>query len=269
VVARGKAGLQAMLLLGCLCLLYGPVLVGLGHMWWEHDRLDGFLIPLISLYMIWQKREELRNVQVKPATSWGLSLATLAGFLLVVGDLGSIAILQEISLITMIVGLVLLLLGKAFLKTFSLPIAYLCFAFSIIGELFGPLHRPFQLLTAKMAVTFLQMLGFPALAGQHYIVLPGMTLEVVKGCSGVTYLVSIIAIGLPLAYLTLRTWWSRVTLILSAVVIGIIANWARVVLIAIWAYLGGDNLHGPFHIFQGMFVAWAGYVMLFAGAWGL
>ena len=264
-----NVSLQIGILVAGFLLLYAPVFAGMASKWWGHNRLEGFVIPLISLYLVWLKREELGRLQLKPATSWGLLIVLFAGILLMLGEAGSIAILGEFSLVAMIVGLVLLLLGGAFLKILSLPIAFLFFMLSIARDVFTPLHWPLQLLTAKMGVEILQGLGFAALLERQYIVLPSITLEVAQVCSGANHLISIVAIGFAVAYLTLKTWWSRATLILSAVAIAVVSNWARVVLIGIWVYLEGEMLHGPFHILQGMFVVWVGFGFLFVGAWGL
>ena len=49
-----------------------------------------------------------------------------------------------------------------------------------------------------------------------FITLPTLTLEVARACSGVNYLVAVLALGLPLSYLYLRSPWRRVVLIVSA-----------------------------------------------------
>lgn len=250
-------------------LVYAQVLYDLAVIWWtREDYAHGFLIVPISLYLVWVKRETLRNLPVHPMPISGLAVVLLSGLLLLFGEAGEIITLGGISLIGMVIGLVFLLFGGAYLWVLSLPILYLFFMIPILDEVLFPLQWPFQLTTAKMGVVMLQKLGFSVLLERNYIVLPNITLEVAKVCSGVAYLVSIIAIGLPLAYLFLSAWWSRGILLFSAVTIGIVANWLRVLLIGISAYWGGE-IHGPYHIFQGMFVAWMGFGALFTGAWGL
>jgi EpsI family protein len=93
--------------------------------------------------------------------------------------------------------------------------------------------------------------------------------EVAPGCSGLNYLVSILALGIPLASVALHGWWSRLILITSGVVIAIVGNWARVALIGIHNYLWGGGLYGPLHLFQAMAVDWVGFVGLIAGTWVL
>jgi EpsI family protein len=192
-----------------------------------------------------------------------------AGLLLIVGNLGGVALLQELSLIIMIAGLVALLLGGAHLKALALPIAYLLFMVKLFGEGGDSFHWPFQLLAADIGVWLLHLFGYSAHQDGIYIHLPRITLEVASACSGVRFLVSIIAIGIPLAYLTQRDWLRRVGLVAFAVVIAILANGLRVALIGVWTYGGDVNIHGPFHILYGTLVSWVGFIALFAGAWFL
>jgi EpsI family protein len=98
------------------------------------------------------------------------------------------------------------------------------------------------------------------------ITLPNIQIEVARACSGVNYLVAVVALGLPLAYLHLQGIWRRVALLVSAVVVAALSNGLRVALIGCLAYLEvGSPLHGPFHMLHGLFVAGIGYVALFAG----
>jgi EpsI family protein len=262
-------GIQIGLMCLLIILLYAPIMRELAKMWWGHDRLDGFLIPFITLYIVWVRRNELLRLPVRPVASLGTPIILLAGLSLVAGQYGGVALLGAASLIPMLVGLILLLFGAAHLKRLVLPIGYLFFMLPFLDDIVAPLHWPFQLLTAKQGAAIFQFLGFPPLVEGQLIVLPTITLEVAKVCSGVNYLLPILTIGLPLAYLSLRTWWSGLTLVLGALAIGIISNWVRVLLIGMWAYYGGQVLHGPFHFLQGKFVAWVGYTFLFLGAWAL
>jgi EpsI family protein len=248
---------------------YSRVFYYLINIWaTRNDYAHGFLILPISFYLVWVKRETLRNLPFSPMPIPGLAIVFLSGMLLLIGEAGEIITLGGISFIGMLFGLVLLLFGVAYLRVLCLPIFYLLFMIPILDEVLTPLQWPFQLTTAKMAVAMLQKLGFSALVEKNYIVLPNIILEVATVCSGVAYLVSIVAIGLPLGYLFLSAWWSRGILLLFAITIGILSNWLRVFLIGISAYWGGE-VHGPYHIFQGMFVAWMGFGALFTGVWGL
>ncbi len=258
------------LLIGILLLLYARVLRDLADLWWTRDDyLHGFLILPLSLFLVWTRRAVLRRLAPQPAVPLGLAVMLSAAILLLLGDAGGIVTLTGLSLIAMIAGVVLLLFGAAVLRAVAFPIAYLAFMVPLLDVVLEPARWPSQLLTARMAVESLQLLGFAALLDRQYIVLPWVTLEVAAVCSGVNYLVSVAAVGLPLAWLTLRKWSSWAALIGGGLIISVVANWVRVVLIAVLSSAGAPVLHGPFHLLQGMFVAWVGYAALFAVNSGL
>jgi EpsI family protein len=250
--------------------LYRQVLVALTSTWWVHDALSyGFLVLPISLFVAWTKRQQLAQLPVKPAHGLGVLVTGMAAALLMVSEAGAILLLAEISLIVMLWGLVLALLGTRFLKALWFPLGYLCFLFPILGEVVLAWNWEFQLLTARMGVLILQSLSIPAHLDRNYIILPRLILKVASSCSGAHYLISILALAIPLAYLTLRRIGNQMTLVLFSLVIGIVANWIRVVFIGLWAYAGGEVVHGPFHMFQAISVAWVGYAGLLFCAWGL
>ena len=267
---NNKLALQIALLIAVLLALYAPVIGNLAATWWSRpDYSHGFLILPVSLYLVWGKRVDLARYPLRPSFGWGLPILLGSGLLLLVGETGGLVSLSSISLIGTIAGILLVLTGKPIVRALAFPLAYLFLMMPVLDEVIAPLHWPFQLLTAQMAVKFLQLLGLPVVVEAELILLPNITLEVARVCSGVSSLLSIIAIGLPLASIALTTRRSRVLLIVSAVGIGVAANWIRVALAGSWAYFGGEVLHGPFHIFQGMFVAWVAIAALLLGAWGL
>ena len=83
-------------------------------------------------------------------------------------------------------------------------------------------------------------------------------------------LISILAVGVALASIVLKGWKRRVLLVGGAVIVSILTNSLRVAVIGALAYyrLSGD-LHGPYHILQGLVVAQVGFVALFFGTWVL
>jgi exosortase len=252
-----------------LVLLCAPILGDLWNLWWNRYGFShGFLVPLVSLYLVWLRWPALRQIPVEPAFVPGLLWLVVATVLLLASEIAGILTTGSLALILVLAGLVLLLCGYAYLKALAFPLAYLVFMTPVLDGLTEPLVWPFQLLTANMSVAILQALGIPVLLeNSTSIILPTVTLEVVRECSGAGLLIAVLAIGLPLASLTLQAWWSRITLVLSSVVIAIVANWVRVAVMGIYAQAGGKDLHGPYHILQGLFVDWVAFVFLFVGAW--
>lgn len=223
----------------------------------------GVLVPFISAYFAWSMRERLISAPVSPSIAAGMITLSASSLLLVAGHVSSITIVQQASVLLAVPSLILLLFGWRQLKELALPVAYLVFMVPVLDFFVNRIQWPFQLLSAKVAVFVLKLSGVPVFLNRQYIELPNITLEVAKACSGVQYLVAIIALAVPLAYINLRGRM-RLILLLLAVVIGIATNWLRVIFIAVWSLNGGEVLHGPMHIFQGLFVAIFGFIVLFA-----
>ncbi|MEK7703136.1 MAG: exosortase W [Nitrospirota bacterium] len=256
------------LFLSIFAICYYPVLSRMAMGWWEVAAYShGFLIIPISLYLIWNDREKLSRVPIRPALFWGSVIISFAAGILIIGTAGLINTLKYISLIVMIPGLVLLLLGGKYLQAISLPLCYLIFMlpfFDFIGE---GVYLPLQIFSAKLGTELLHLFGYAAYLDGLYIHLPKVTLEIAEECAGIRYLVSILAVGIPLAYLSLSRGLQRVGLVVSAIIIAILANGLRVMLVGAISYSGDlSYTHGPFHIFQGMFIAWIGFIVLFVGA---
>jgi len=254
-----------------LVLVCAPAFGDLVNLWWNRYGFShGFLVPLVSLYIAWLQKPVLRHVPIAPVLEAGWVWLVVATLLLLASQVGGIITTAGMALILVLAGLVLLLCGYGYLKTLAFPLAYLIFMTPAVDLLTEPLEWPFQLLTARMSAAMLHTVGIPILLQNSiYIVLPTVTLEVARECSGAGMLVAVLAIGLPLAYLTLQAWWSRITLVASAVVVAIVANWLRVALIGVLAQLGAKELHGPYHILQGLFVDWVAIAFLFVEAWFL
>jgi EpsI family protein len=232
------------------------------------DYSHGFLIPFISLYFVWHKRNELKQIPVEPNVIAGFIVMIFGSLMLLTGHIGSVIMVQQISVLIVVPGIVLTLLGTNYLKALILPLSYLIFMIPPILDLFiGNIHWPFQLFSATVAEKLLNILNIPVFREVNFLQLPNITLEVANICSGVRYLISIVAISIPLAYFTQRKNSLRLLLIVSAIIIGILINPLRIALIGMWTYYTGQDVHGPSHIFQGFFVSQVGFVILFILAW--
>jgi hypothetical protein len=106
---------QLVLLVGLFFAVFSPTLASLARSWWSHEQLHGFLVP-ISLYLVWVRRDELRSLPATPATGPSLPVILLGGILFVLGQVGSVITLNQISLPVVIVGLAILLGGTAQLR---------------------------------------------------------------------------------------------------------------------------------------------------------
>lgn len=246
-------------------LLYYDVLRRLILQWINDPNFShGFFVPLFSGYLVWRRRQRLAELELRP--SWtGLAVMAAALALLVVGVLGAELFLSRTSLLFLLAGLVILLLGWNWLQAMAFPAAFLFLMIPIPAILFNQIAFPLQLLAARMATAMLSLLGVPVLREGNVIQLASMSLEVVEACSGIRSLVSLLTLALIYGYLLEKSWIRRTLLALASVPIAVMANAVRVMGTGILGqYWDPDKAKGFFHEFSGWVIFILSLGMLFA-----
>lgn len=246
-------GWQGLLLVGVLVALYAPVLRILVDQWYhDPDYSHGFLVPLLSAYLIWQRRDKLSLVARRPSM-WGVFVVVMSIGLLFLGSLGAELFLARISLLGTICGLIVYFCGLAVLRAMAFPIAFLLFAIPIPVIIYNEIVFPLQFVASRFATRSLEILNlFPIMREGNVLIIPGMTLEVVEACSGIRSLMSLLALAAGYGYLVERSTAVRWFLIVAMVPLAIISNGTRVMITAIMAnYIGPQAAEGFMHEFSG------------------
>ena len=264
VDVRSGATLSVVLTLSITALLaalYYKILYSLGTQWYaDPDYSHGFLVPLLSGYFVWERRERLRSLPVAPSP-WGIILLGGGLLMLLIGSAGAELYMQRTSIIVVIAGLVLLMLGREFLRVLLFPIAFLFFMVPLPAIIVNAVAFPLQLFAAKTATFCLYNFGIPVLREGNVIVLAGTTLEVAEACSGIRSLQALLALGTVYAYFTQHVMWKRWTLVLLSIQIAIAANAFRVTGTGVLThYWGVEAAQGFYHTFEG----WLIFVVAFA-----
>ena len=254
----------SVLIAGLLIFLYQEVLWGLGSDWNnDPDYSHGFLVPFLSVYFIWERWKVLTDETPSPSI-WGIGLLSFGLFSLVVGLIGAELYVQRMSLIVVLSGLVLLILGWKYLWLLSLPIGFLIFMIPLPTIVVNTIAFPLQLFAAQTATFCLFSLGIPVLREGNLIILASTTLEVAEACSGLRSLLSLLALGTVFGYFSQNAIWKRWMLIILSVPIAIIANAFRVSGTGILAhYFGAEAAEGFYHTFEGWLVFVVAFVLLF------
>ncbi len=238
--------------LAALLAVYAPVIAGMAAEWATFPSLShGFVVPLVSAYLIWRRRELIRAEPLGSARA-GLAVLTVALGLLVVGLVTGESFVSRLSLPLALLGLMLYLTGSRVTGHVWPAIAYLLF---MIPSPYLPLREitlHSRLLEAGVTARTLQWLGVPVTQQGVMLHLPSMTLEVADGCSAVRAIPALVALGVAYAHLHL------------------VANLVRLVLTILAAYyIGAVTLTSPFHRFAGTVVFMAAVVLLAALGWVL
>jgi exosortase D (VPLPA-CTERM-specific) len=250
------------LLLG---MLYHTILYNMSAQWYvDPDYSHGFLVPFIAVYFAWERRVQLLALPAHPSRA-GIGLLGIGLAMFIIGSIGAELYLQRTSLIVVIAGLVLLILGRDALRTLAFPIAFLFFMIPLPAIVMNAIAFPLQMFAAKTAAFCLYNFGIPVLREGNVIMLAGTTLEVADACSGIRSLQALLALGTVYAYFTQSALWKRWTLVVLAVPIAIAANAFRVSGTGVLAhYWGAEAAVGFYHTFEGWLVFVMAFILLFA-----
>jgi len=244
--------------------LYRDVLTKLVYDWGHDDNYShGFLIVPIALYLVWERRDRLMTASRQPSL---VGLVVLIGSLLtlVAGILGAELFLSRVSMIGLVAGTVLFVLGWAHFRILFFPIAFLLLMVPIPAIIFNQIAFPLQLLASRFGESTLNVLDIPVLREGNVIILANTTLEVAEACSGIRSLVSLLTLGIVYSYFTDQRGWVRVFVSLSTIPTAIISNGIRVAGIGICAhYFGGEVAPGFVHTFSGWALFVVAFVILF------
>src|SRR5262252_9011102 len=107
-----SAALILLLFPAVLCALYWGILRDLGWQWWDDPNYShGFLVPLFSGFVVWQRWDQLRAVRPEGSSAGLLVLIAGIGALLL-GDLSGENFLTRCSMIAVLSGLIIFHLGR-------------------------------------------------------------------------------------------------------------------------------------------------------------
>jgi exosortase len=245
--------------------LYWSILFHLIGQWWHNPNFShGFFVPLFSGLVLWQERNRLTQLPLRP--SWGgLVITAIAMSTLVVGQLGAELFLSRSSLLILLAGVIVLFCGWAYFRAVLFPWAFLILMIPIPAIVFNQITFPLQLLASRMAGRILPVLGVPVLREGNVINLPAMALEVAEACSGIRSLMSLVALAIIYGYLMEKRIWVRWILALASVPIAVAANSVRIIGTGLLVqYWDPDKAEGYFHASWGWIIFVISLLMLYA-----
>lgn len=219
------------------------------------DMSHGWLIPLVSLYMVWSKRVELRDVA--KCLSWGgLGIVLFALALYLVGLRVQQTRFVLISLVVLIWGISFFLCGWKSARFLVFPCAYLVFCIPM--TFLDSLTFPLRLVSSAVSETLLNGLGIAVTrlgTAMHIHAGGGFSLDVAHPCSGLRYLLAMVALTTAYAYFSQVSLMKRMILSVSAIPLAMAGNIARISLIAIVGIVFGENVAlGFYHDYSGYVV---------------
>lgn len=232
--------------------LYYPTFLELFKIW-EFDTFysHGFLIPLVSGFLVWQKREKLKELP-KDFNYWGVPVVTvsLAVFLLFAQN---DVVVQAVTFVFLVFGTIVLFFGAPVARETLFPVFFLFFM--IPFQIENRLGVPLRMFASFVSAKFLAFLGFTIERTGTLIYMDGTALDVAPACSGLRSLLSLSAFGAVWAYLTDVKFYKKAVIFLSSIPIAVAGNMVRINLTALSVkVLGYEAAFGLFHKASGVFL---------------
>ncbi len=230
--------------------------------WWNSSTYNHvLLVPAILAWLVWMRLPELRKLS--PSTWWpGLVLVAGAAFVWVLGAFAGFDLLRQAGAVGLLPATVLLLLGPQVGLGLTFPLAYMAFLVPFGDELVPLL----QTITAKLTIGLVHLSGIPAQIDGVFIHTSAGLFEVAEACSGVKFLIAMIALGVLVGNVGFKRWGRRAAFLALCVVVPVLANGVRA-----WGtifaaqYVGVEKAAGIDHIIYG----WIFFALVIAAVLGI
>lgn len=253
---------------GLVVISYIPTLIWMIGRWTAKDTYysHGFLVPFISLYLVWQKRSILAKIKLQPqAEGW---VVFAAGIVIhIISALWRVYFSSGFSILLVISGLILVFLGKEFLRKLIFPVLFLAFMIPLPLVAIANLSFKLKIFAAQLSTIIINKLGVPAIRDGSVIKTMNSYIIVEDPCSGIRSLISLIALGALMAYNSSISVVKKYILFISAVPVAIAGNVIRIVALSLASEMYGAKLAaGLFHTVMGVVVfVFAFFALLLIG----
>lgn len=237
-------------------------------LWWERDEYShGYILPLVTLFLIWQKSPELSNTLF--TKNWYGAFVVLFGLLVcLIGELATLYTVIQYGFLITLAGLALSLMGWKAFRIILVPFCLLFFMIPLPNFVYNNLSAALQLISSSIGVDVIRMFGITVFLEGNVIDLGSFKLQVVEACSGLRYLFPLMSLGYIMLCVFKASIWKKVIIFLSTIPLTVFMNSFRIGVIGVLVeYWGPSMAEGFLHDFEGWIVFMACLVLLVIEMW--
>ena len=232
----GLAGLSVAVLLLLLLWMYRDTVLHVTSFWnrWDSGEsyAHGYLVLAICFYLIFRQRRAL--ARLTPCANAAALVAVIASALLwLAAAVTGVLMVQVIALLLLFLSVIWTALGSQVARRLLFPVLILVFAIPI----WAPLPPILQEVTADAAYRIARLISIPLFRQEQLLILPAGKFIVEESCSGVSYLLAALTLGMLYAYLNYQAIWARFLVVVIAGGAAILANILRVVIVVQQGYV--------------------------------
>ena len=229
------------------------------------DMSHGWLVPFVSLYVLWTQRQAIRAAAGEPdwrGAAWVLLFLTVAWF----GGRGGQSRLEQISFIGLVWAVPYAFWGRGVERSLRFPAAYLAFTIPVSSFIdFFTIHL--RILSSSLATGLLNGVGVAVERSGTALFsrVPGaeFNVDVADPCSGIRSLFAMMALTAAYAFFTQKTGVRKWLLFVCSLPIAMIGNMARIMSICLMAtWFGQEVATGYYHDYSGYVVFLVGVLLM-------
>lgn len=232
--------------------------------WWNSSTYNHCLLILpILIWLVHKRKDEV--AQLRPQ-SWlpGMLYIAAAALGWLLGDLAGVALARQLGFIMMLQGAVITVLGFNVSRGLLFPLFFAFFMVPVGDELVPWL----QTVTAEMCMFLLALVDIPAHIDGIFISTPTGYFKVAEACSGIEFLIAMIAYGALVSNICFKSWYRRIAFMTLCIIMPVIANGIRAWgTIYIAHHTGIEFASGFDHIFYGWIFFALVLVLVMAIGW--
>lgn len=253
--------------LGILGYAYIDELSRIVTAWESPEYSHAYLIPFISLFIVWQNYEKIQQTEFKGAWS-GVVVLLFGAFLMFAGELSTLYIIIQYAFLIVLCGLIISFTGVSRFYLFLVPVFLLFFTIPLPSFLYNGLSSYLQLISSSIGVAVIRLFGISVYLEGNVIDLGSYKLQVVEACNGLRYLFPLITLSVIASYFYNDKFWKKVIIVLSALPITVLMNSIRIGIIGVLVeYWGIAMAEGFLHDFEGWIIFMACFSILLLEMW--
>jgi len=206
-----------------LIVLFFPDWRDMAGQWWNSSTYNHILlIPPIIAWLVAQRRQDV--LRLAPVAWWpALIVFAGAGLFWLLGEFAGLALARQLAVVVMAQAGLAAVMGPQVVAGLCFPLFYMLFLVPMGDEMIPAL----QTLTARLTMVFLQWAHIPATISGVFITTPAGYFEVAEACSGIKFLIAMVAYGALVANVCFVQWRRRAAFMAVSVVVPIVANGLR------------------------------------------
>lgn len=225
------------------------------HLWTtKADYSHGLLIVPFAAYLLWSRRDAFPS-HLKWPDPWGLPFMVAAAVIYFALEKYNIAKEwgQGFAVILALAGVVVMFCGRWGGLGWAWPaLVFIPLAFQLPNKLETDLSGGLRTVATRSATATFQTIGLPAYSEGNIIAIGDTRLGVEAACSGLSMLLTFVAVAAVVAFLSKsRPLLDRLLILASAVPIAVFCNVIRIIVTGLvyhagWTQLGDLIVHDLF-----------------------